>query len=893
MRIRKIALVMTLLALFSASNLTAGSRIHSIKDLTRDDEQKEENSDKADSKKLKPYKKLIKDLVPVEGLFTFYKDTTDNSVLISIKPEQFGPIYLCGESLTESEGRFFDNGSMRGTFPFYFEKVGQKVRMMEKNLRLRTDSTATLAGAVKATLSDHLFAAAKIKSKPNKESGAILISADDLFLRDASNVGQRLGKKASTGHSLDKSNSFISKIQSFPENVEIDVRLHYKTSKYQSGITLQSGYSMFHTYHYSLSSIPETDYRPRLADDRIGYFMTMYQDYSEIATESPYVRYIERWHLKKKNPDYPVSEPVEPIVFWIENTVPHEYREMMKEAIEWWNPAFEKAGFKNALVAKQMPDTASWDPADTRYNVIQWMVAPGRIYAVGPHRSNPFTGEIYDADIRFSADWVRYMFIGLERFVKSVSFDGQVEYNNPTSLTYDETLFPQSRTCNYQQGAAEDAAFAVAYLTALSPAGDLSDSLTKEFVSQYLIEILAHEVGHTIGLRHNFKASTIYTLEQINDPAFTAEHSTVGTIMDYAAANIAGPDKVQGDFYAKVPGPHDDWVIEYGYKQFEDDSPEAELEELEKIASRAGDPLLVFATDEDTFGRSTKAVDPLSTLHDLGDDPLKFALHKITLTETLWSRLLDRFEKPGVRYSKIRSIFGAGWRSYSELAQIAPKYVGGLYISRAHVGDKNGTDPFVPVSAADQRRAVRMLKEHLFAANVFDLPAEIHNKLQPNRYPDFEGSTWGLAQLDYPFHQFVLYRQKDALNRLYSPFTLGRLLNNVQRMEPGDDIYPMLEMFTDVRRAIWGEIVTPENVNSFRRQLQLVHLDMIVRIVLANPAAYPTDARTLAANDLDVLIRAAKTAVGSPVIDAMTRAHFKQVIREIDAAWAASLTYAK
>jgi hypothetical protein len=202
-----------------------------------------------------------------------------------------------------------------------------------------------------------------------------------------------------------------------------------------------------------------------------------------------------------------------------------------------------------------------------------------------------------------------------------------------------------------------------------------------------------------------------------------------------------------------------------------------------------------------------------------------------------------------------------------------------------------GTDPFVPVVAADQRRAVQALKDHLFAPNAFKLPAAIHTKLQSDRLPDFDGTAYGQASLDYPFHQLVLARQASALGRLYSPFTLGRLMNNEQRVTPGEDSYGMIEMFTDVRRAIWSEIITPANVNSFRRQLQLTHLDLIKSIYLSNPAAYPTDARTLAANDLDVLYRAAQAAVGSSSIDDISRAHFKQVIREIDAAWAAALEY--
>jgi len=320
-----------------------------------------------DKSKEKPFADLIKDKVVIEGLFTFYHDTVDNSMLMAIKPEHLGPIYLCGESRTRGEGRFYDNGSMGRTYPFFFKRVGKNILLLEKNVRIRADSSCTMHGSVESGISDHLIASTKIKSKPD-DSGVILIDPASLFIRDAAHTGYFIGQRAKTGISFDTKNSYFELVKSFPENTEIDVKLHFKTSKPQSGTTLQSGYSFFHTYHYSLSTLPETDYVPRLADDRIGYFMTVYQDYNSLDTETPYVRYIDRWHLKKKNPDARISEPVEPIVFWIENTVPEEYRDAIAEGIEFWNPCFEKIGFRNAIIAKQMPDDADWDPADVRYN---------------------------------------------------------------------------------------------------------------------------------------------------------------------------------------------------------------------------------------------------------------------------------------------------------------------------------------------------------------------------------------------------------------------------------------------------------------------------------------------------------------------------------------------
>jgi len=868
-----------LLSILVAGDAFAGRRVRTIggpKPATR------KEAKKPDKDKLKPFDELTKDRVAIEGLFTFYHDTTDNSMLMEIKPEQFGPIYLCGETRSGAEGAVYDNASMGRSFPFYFKQVGKNLLMLEKNVRFRADTAASLHRAIEHGITDHLFGSTPVKSKPHDSTDAVLVDPADFFIRDAQNVAYFFGKSRKAGFTFDKNNSYFELVKSFPENTEIDVKLHYKTSKPFSATTMQNPYSMFHKYHYSLSTLPETDYVSRLADDRVGHFLTLYQDYSNLDEETPYVRYIQRWHLKKKNPDARISEPVEPIVFWVENTVPPEYRDAVAEGIEFWNPAFEEIGFRNAIVAKQMPDTADWDPADIRYNTVRWIVRPGAAYAVGPSRANPFTGQIYDADVRVCADFIRHMFYNMEYFIRPISFDGQIaEEDLPFSPDFDNQ---SPYFCNYGAESAKEAAFGLAYL--LSATGDLidKDSLTREYVHSYLVELVAHEIGHTLGLRHNFKASTIYSLDQINDPDFTRKHSLVGTVMDYNPPNIAGSGKTQGEFYPSVPGPYDDWVIEYAYSDFGAETPEEELPMLRKIASRSPEPQLAYGTDEDAFGYSAKSIDPMCNLFDMGDDPIAYCEHRMMLTEELWRNSLPEFEKPGEGYQKVLRAFQTGWRSYYESALYASKFIGGIYHNRHHVGDPGGEIPFEPVPASEQRRAMAFLRDKIFAPDAFDLPANLLNKLQPERFPDFNWSVFSMAQIDYPIHARVLSVQNIALNMLYSPYVLGRLVNNQERYEEGQERYTMYDMFTDVRRAIWSEVVAPENVNSFRRQLQLLHLNRIIGIYLSSSPSYPCDARTLAANDLDILEGTIKKAVNSSAINGMIRAHFKEVLRQISAA---------
>lgn len=826
--------------------------------------------------KEKPYAELVKDKVKIEGLFTFFLDTVDNSVLMEVKPEHFGPIYLCNQARATSDGTYYDTGPPGNSFPFYLKRVGKSILFLEKNLRVRADTTSTMHDAIAEGISDFLFETLEIKSAPKDTSNAVLVDPTSLFIRDAENVSYYLGQMRKTGVRFDAKSSYVERIKSFPLNSEIDAMLYFQSTKPISGVTLQDDNGFYHRYHYSFSVIPESDYVPRLADARIGNFVTMYLDYSKLDRESQYVRFIERWNLKKKNPEARISEPVKPIVYWIENTVPLEYRDAIAEGIEFWNKSFERIGFRNAIIAKQMPDTASWDPLDIRYSTFRWIYSPG-VYAIGPSRANPFTGEIYDADISISSDFVRYMFINMENYIGPVSFNGmkqdEPEVLNPGKLDED-------RFCKYASDLAEEAAFGMAYL--YSTVGDMADkdSLTKEYVHSYLVEVVAHEVGHTLGFRHNFKASTIYDLDQINDREFTRQHGTTGTVMDYAPPNIAGKGNTQGEFFSSNPGPYDNWIIEYSYSDFGAKTPEEEKDKLTAIASRSAEPELAYCSDYDmgAFG-----IDPLANYFDLGKDPLKYCYHKVDLTRELWLNAIKEFEKPGVDYAKIRRVFQTGWRSYIEGVRFANAYMGGIYHNTNFIGDAGGQIPYKPVPASEQRRAMKFMSDKVFAADAFDIPADLLNKLQHERNVDFTGAVYR-SPIAYPWHQSVMSVQNYALMELYNPQTLGNLLNNLDRYKSGEDRYTMYEFFTDIRNAIWGELNGPSNVNSHRRQLQLAHLNQIINIYLSGTLIFPTDARTLAANDLDVLESAASKAANNSSLNGMTRAHFKEVVRQIKAA---------
>jgi hypothetical protein len=839
---------------------------------------------------LKTFDELIKNRVVIEGLFTFYRDTTDNSMLMAVRPDQIDRIFLCGLSLSRGDGAFSEGSRMYYDFPFYFKRVGNSILFMEKNLRVRADSTATMFGAVKRGISDGLIASTPVKSLPQDSTKAFLVDPQAFFVRDVMNLGFFLGQAARLGIRFDNGNSYYGELKSFPQNTEIDVHLHYLSAQPQSGVALANAYSFFNVFHFSLSTLPESGYTPRLVDDRIGYFTDIYQEYNRLDTETPYVRFINRWNLKKEFPDARISDPVEPIVYWIENTIPVEYRDAIAEGIEMWNVAFEKIGFRNAIVAKIMPDTASWDPADVRYNCVRWLVAKNYPYvAIGPSWSNPFTGQIYAADVGIVADGIRAFYESLERRVRPLTktsfgaeeYDPYADTLPAIDLRYLSTAEPMSMV--------HQATFGLSYLQTAN--GALSgDSLTEEYIHSFLTFLVAHEVGHTLGFRHNFIASTAFTLDEINNPEFTKENGGVGSLMEYPAANVAGPGKTQGEFYPSVPGPYDYWLIEYGYSDLGAKTPQEELPRLKEIASRAPEAGLQYATDEDEFGSSVRAIDPRVNVWDLGSDPLAFLEREISLSQNIWTNLVSRVEKPGERYQKVRAVVASSFSPYYKAATIAPKYIGGLYHNRFHIGDTVGQLPFEAVPAAEQRRAMAFLQQHIFNPTEFTFSADLLNKLQGETLDDFEGTAYTRPTIDYPIHSLVLSIQETALSRLYAPVLLSRLQDNIQRFKPGEQPYTMHELFGDVRRSIWGDGM-PANTNTFGRQLQMGHLARLINIYLSPTLEYPPDARTLAANDLDMIESVAQRAGASSSLDDMTRAHFKDVTRQIQAARNARMDY--
>ena len=315
-------------------------------------------------------------------------------------------------SLSQGVGSVFLEGFPLEDFPIVFQKRNQRILVTVPNTHFRTQGNDPQRAGVERGFSDSVLASLEIKAT-HPERGSYLLDIRPLLLtQDLPDLNPVMSILSFAGQ---ENRSYISEVKNFPENIEIEAKLAFSGSgSTLSRIflpTLPDGRAFSLGVRYSLSRLPElSTYRPRLADNRIGYFITAYQNLSNFSQSDPFVRYIQRWHLEKQDPTAALSPPVEPLVFWIENTVPHEYRETIREGVLMWNQAFEQAGYLNAIEVRQMPDDADWDPADIRYNTIRWFQAfDSGIAGMGPSRVNPLTGQILDSDVLINADVIRML----------------------------------------------------------------------------------------------------------------------------------------------------------------------------------------------------------------------------------------------------------------------------------------------------------------------------------------------------------------------------------------------------------------------------------------------------------------------------------------------------
>ena len=778
------------------------------------------NNSKKNTSSPKSFEKLIEGSIKKEGLFDYYWNENKNKCFIAINKNQLDKIFLLNVTRQTGDAYRYHGSAMGPRFTFSFKKVGPNIQIIQENLKFRAEKDSAIFKAITNNIPKSIFSTAKIELQTDS---LLLIDAANLFIFDFPKIG------SSGKYILDKKNSYFEQVKSFELNSEIDINFHYKGKKPGYVFTLPSSSSMILKYHLSITELINSDYKPRISDDRVGHFETIFQDYSNMLSKSPYVRYVQRWNLEKKNPYAKLSEPKKPIVFWIENTVPLQFRKAFRDGILAWNKSFEKIGFKNAIVAKQMPDDADWDPADVRYSTVRWMIQPGSGIAVGPSRANPITGEIYDADVRVSSDWIRHYY---NEYTVQVS----PLLDNPNAM-YDSILYQSDHSsahvCNYAFEKQNQISFLWDYMLSKGLVNGTNEELEK-FVYEGIVDLILHEVGHTLGLRHNFKASSMLSASELSDPNVVSKNNITSSVMDYTPANIFDKGK---NFFLTEPGIYDDWAIAYAYSTCEGFKNEEEC--LESIISQSiSNPHLAYGTDEDA-----DECDPLTSRYDMSSDPIEYYEIYLNMIQDYWNTLLDNSMVEGKSYNYIKNRFQQGLYEYFRASRHIYKFIGGVYYSRHHIGDIN-QDPFMIVEAKDQRRAINFLDEYILSDGLFDFSPELLNKLAPTRLNDFEGTLWYMNQLDYPLHKTIKNLQAGTLNKVFSSDLISRVHDNERKFNSNQEIFTLFELFNSMNYIIWKELNLNKNINSFRRELQNHHLSLMHSIYKNKDL--PVDAQNLA-----------------------------------------------
>ncbi len=890
--------------------------------------------------KFKDFNEVVRGTERHDGLFTLYK--TNDILYAEIKPGQLDQPLIAPMAIARGLALAGQPLNFGDEWILVFKRIGDKVQLLRRNIHYKAPENTPLQKAVKQNYTDSVLLALPIVSINPASQGA-LIDFSQIFLTDFADLG--LG-------SLDRNRSSFAKIKTFPNNIELQVEATFSgRSFFDDGIADSRGLTL--VIHYSLAKLPDSGYKPRYADHRVGYFLNATKDFGVDSPDTAFVRMVNRWRLEKSDAKAKLSPPKKQIVWWVEDTVPQEFRPYVEDGILEWNKAFEKVGFRNALAVRWQNERDEFDPEDINYCTFRW-ITTSSTFAMSALRSNPLTGEMIDGDVIFDASWIRYWKTEYAFLVGSPSAaregeavraldmgeivspmlaaksgfglpvplpfarhstqllakDGGVElpqlvpsHWSPLQRAIGRRMGPgKFASCQYVSGKHFELSLAAMALAGAS--GTNADiKLPEEFLGQAIKEVVMHEVGHSLGLRHNFKASTMLALEQVNDPAITRAKGMSGSVMDYNPINIAPKGEKQGDYASTTIGPYDYWAIEYAYKPIDGD----ETEELKKIAARSPEPDLTFGTDEDMY----LSDDPQINVYDLGNDPLKYGQQRIALAAELLKDLDKRVVRDGESWARLRRAFSVMIAQYGNGAYLAANYIGGQSVSRDFKGT-NGRDPIVPTPGERQREALKFAVENILSDMGFRFsPTLLRRLTSENWYHWGSDSIFLFGEMDYRVYDTILAVQRIVLNQCFRPNILSRIQNQELQAEPDSKPLRLSEVFNSLTEGIWSELEAgPDSISTIRRNLQRDHLrrlsalvignrrtpyeDMFSYVVLLGGGNVPADAKSLARMHLADLNDRIKKVIEAKAsrLDDTTRAHLiecrQRITKTLDSTYQAN-----
>ncbi len=792
---------------------------------------------------------LTKSSAKFAGLFTIYQDTATGALQMVVRKDQIGKQFIYF-SVTD-EGAL-PAGEFRGAFGpntvFAVRKNFNKIEFVTLNTAFYFNPASPLSRAADANISPGLLASIEIAAT-DSATGEYLIKADDLFLTETlrqvkptPNPNARPGAQFQLG-SLSKSKTHVVSVKSYPLNTDVVVEYVYENPAplNDGGPDITDARNVSLKIQHSFIEMPVNDYQPRYADPRVGYFTTEVTDLTSTSV-TPWRDLVQRWNLVKKDPSAPLSDPVEPITWWIENTTPAELRPAIREGVLRWNEAFQTAGFTNAMVVKEQPDTATWDAGDLRYNVLRWTASPNPPFGgYGPSFVNPRTGQILGADIM-----LEFIFV-TNRLLQSQLF----EYAGQSMLLPAEA--GDARLCSVQAQMQQQALFGA---TALRMTGATPAEIDA-YVYQAVVSLVLHEVGHTLGLNHNMKASQLLSPAQLQDSALVAARGVSGSVMDYHAVNIAPPGGKRAPAFDTHPGSYDRWAIEFGYRPSLA-TPAAEAARTTALLNKSTEPEMAFGNDADDMRSPFGGIDPRVMVGDLSNDALTWATGRMILSDSLLKNIGERYPQPGQDYATLRTAYLMVTGQKANAAVVASRYIGGVYVSRGVDGQPGAGAPFTPVPLPEQQRAMQLLRTRFFAPDAWNASPALMDRLQDPRR-GFSGPGEPLP------HARVLAAQRGVLQFLLAPRTQARLTDS--RLYGNQ--YSAAQMMSDLTDAVFAADARG-NVNTYRQNLQLEYATQLAAMVRGPTAnAYDYVSRSAAVASLKRI----QAQVAVPAGDAETRAH--------------------
>ena len=825
---------------------------------------------------LPPFAVVTKDARQIDGPIIAWQK--DDKLWLELAPEQFGKPFILSPKLDTGIGEAFILGGLMaypvtgagGPQIIEFSRINNQVRLLARNTDVRAQPGTPEARAAAVSYSPSLLGSMLVASQPHPQRKSVLVEVNSVFLSDMLGVGMQLQRAFRQPYTLDTRNSSFSSVRGSAQSLEIQTQHHYYSGSIgiaQPGTPpgmpvptvpkyVPDTRSLFVGHHFSIAPLPEQPMVPRRADARIGLMTQTVMDFSDDLARTPRVRMVERWRLEKKDPQAELSEPVKPITFWLDRNVPLKYRAVVTEAILEWNKAFEKIGFKDAIVVKQQPDDAEFDTLDIGYSSVRWLMSasPG-FGAIGPKHVDPRSGEILDADIGFESLSSRSM-----RNLRAQTLSGATAF---ASVLGGPSESAAHADCMHADLAAEQLGYALDVLQARGEL-ELDSPQADAFVHDYIKDTLMHEVGHALGLRHNFRASRVYSEQQLADPEFTRTHGTTGSVMEYNAINLPRPGQRGGAPFQTTLGPYDYWAIEYAYKPI---AAADEATELQRIAARSSEPLLAFGTDEDAaFG-----IDPETIVLDLGSDPIAYAAKRLEIARDLFLRQEQRQLKPDESYAVLRRSLAYAIADAGRAVGVLVRQIGGVRTLRDHPG--SGRDPLKPTDAATQRAALELIAHNVLSIDGLAVTPMLQRRLAPDF--DDRGENPALPT-DYPVPQRLLDLQRAVLAQLMSDAVAARILDSVGKADQPATAFQLSELYARLNRDVWAELGKGGSISTTRRELQREYLNRMAGTLLRPSPQTRADARSLLrAQALQLQAQLDKVLKHPARMDAETRAHLQ------------------